>query len=142
MEEIDEELLAMADSGIIKYTAIAKKLNMSLSTVHFRMKKLEKEGVIKGYKADIDWAKAGFPFTAFVFVNIDVDLLKKLGKTQEQLLKELLGNAFVREGYVITGDEDIMLRVIARDSAHFKEILLKHIDSKEGIVKTKTIIAL
>ncbi|MEM0094999.1 MAG: Lrp/AsnC family transcriptional regulator [Candidatus Micrarchaeaceae archaeon] len=142
MEEVDEEILSLVDSGITRYTAIAKKLNMNLSTVHFRIKKLEKAGIIKRYRGDIDWAKAGFPFMAFVFVNIDVDLLKKLGKTQEQLLKELLGNAFVREGYVITGDQDIMLRVIARDSAHFKDILLKHIDSKSGVVKTKTIIAL
>jgi len=141
MDQIDEDLIQLVDSGTTNYTKIAKKLGMSLSTVHFRMKKMEKEGIIKKYRGEIDWAKAGFPFTAFVFVNIDVDLLKKIGKTQEQLLKELQG-PYVKEGYIITGDEDMLLKVIAKDPAQFKEILLKHIDSKEGIVKTKTIIAL
>ncbi|MEM3202538.1 MAG: winged helix-turn-helix transcriptional regulator, partial [Candidatus Micrarchaeaceae archaeon] len=124
MDQIDEDLIQLVDSGIISYTKIAKKLGMNLSTVHFRMKKLEKEGIIKKYKGEIDWAKAGFPFTAFVFINIDIDLLKRIGKTQEQLLSELRG-PYVKEGHIITGDEDMLLKVIAKDSAHFKEILLK-----------------
>jgi DNA-binding Lrp family transcriptional regulator len=142
MDEIDEELIQAVDSGTIKYTALAKKTNAPLSTVHFRMKRLEKDGVIRHYKGEIDWKKAGFPLTAFIFVNTDVNLLKKLGKSQERLLKELLSTAYVREGYVITGDEDILLRVIAKDSTHLKETLLNHIDAKEGVVKTKTVIVL
>jgi DNA-binding Lrp family transcriptional regulator len=142
MDEIDEELLHEVDVGTIKYTALAKKLNAPLSTVHFRMKKMEKEGVIRRYKGEVDWKKAGFPLTAFIFVNIDVNLLKKIGKSQEKLLRELLGTAYVREGYIITGDEDILLKVIAKDSAHLKDTLLNHIDAKEGVVKTKTVIVL
>ncbi|MGC8567666.1 MAG: Lrp/AsnC family transcriptional regulator [Candidatus Micrarchaeia archaeon] len=141
MDGIDEEILELAESGITKYTSISKKLGISLSTVHFRMKKLEKEKIIRKYKADIDWAKAGYSFTAFVFVNIDINLLNKIGKTQEQLLQELKG-PYIKEGYIITGDNDLMLKVVARDSSHFKEILLNSIDGKEGITKTKTIIAL
>jgi len=142
MDEIDEELLHEVDGGTIKYTALARKLNAPLSTVHFRMKKMEKEGVIKCYKGEVDWKKAGFPLTAFIFVNIDVNLLKKIGKSQEKLLRELLGTAYVREGYIITGDEDMLLKVIAKDSAHLKDTLLNHIDAKEGVVKTKTVIVL
>ena len=55
MDSLDEELIANVDSGIIKYTALSKKMNVPLSTVHFRMKKLEKEKVIKYYKGEIDW---------------------------------------------------------------------------------------
>jgi DNA-binding Lrp family transcriptional regulator len=142
MDEIDEELLHEVDGGTIKYTALARKLNAPLSTVHFRMKKMEKEGMIKCYKGEVDWKKAGFPLTAFIFVNIDVNLLKKIGKSQEKLLRELLGTAYVREGYIITGDEDMLLKVIAKDSAHLKDTLLNHIDAKEGVVKTKTVIVL
>jgi DNA-binding Lrp family transcriptional regulator len=142
MDEIDEELIHNIDSGVVKYTALAKKLNAPLSTVHFRMKKMENEGVIKFYKGEIDWKKAGFPLTAFIFVNTDVNLLKKIGKSQEKLLKELVSTAYVREGYVITGDEDILLKVIAKDSSHLKDTLLNHIDAKEGVVKTKTVIVL
>ena len=142
MDEIDEELVNAASSGKIKYTSLSKGLNLPLSTVHFRMKKLEKDGVIRSYKADIDWAKAGYALTAFILINIDVNLLKSIKKSQDKLLKELLSVEYVREGYVITGEADLLVKVMARDTAHFKDILLNYIDSKEGVVRTKTAIVL
>ncbi|EET90466.1 MAG: Lrp/AsnC family transcriptional regulator [Candidatus Micrarchaeales archaeon] len=142
MDAIDEDIIYAIDSGSIRYSRIAKKLGIPLSTVHFRVKRLERDGIIKGYRGDIDWRKAGLGLNAFVFINIDVSLLKRIGKTQDKLLKELLSIKYVREGYVVTGDSDILLRVMAKDTAHFKEILLNHIDTKEGIVKTDTIMIL
>ncbi|MDE1852039.1 MAG: Lrp/AsnC family transcriptional regulator [Candidatus Micrarchaeota archaeon] len=142
MDELTEEIIVKLDSGTVKYTDIAKKLNEPLSTIHFRMKKLEKEGVIRNYKGDIDWKKAGYPITAYIFVNIDVDLLKKIHKTQDDLLNELLGLMYIREGSLITGEADILLKVIAKSSEHLKEILLGFIDSKHGVVKTKTSLVL
>ncbi len=142
MDEIDEELLHHVDSGVIKYTALAKKLNQPLSTIHFRMKRLEREGTIKYYRGEIDWRRAGLPLTAFVLINIDVNMLKDMRKTQDKLLKELMSLAYVKEGYVITGEADILVKVIAKDTAHFKDILLNHIDAISGVVKTKTIIVL
>lgn len=142
MDEFNEDLIALADSGTIKYTNIARKLKVPLSTVHFRIKKLEREGIIMNYRAEIDWKKAGFPITAYVFVNIDVDLLKKIGKSQDELLKEFLSLFCVRDGALITGDADIVLKIMARSSDHLKEVLLNGIDSKEGVVRTKTMLVL
>ncbi len=142
MDSIDESIINLVDSGTIKYSTIAKKLGMPLSTVHFRIRRMEKEGIIKGYKGNIDWANAGMPVLAFIFVNVDVDLLKRIHKTQEQLLKELKSISYVKEGYIITGDADIFLKVIAKDTHEFGNILLNAIDSKEGVVKTKTMVVL
>jgi len=142
MDQIDEDIIQVVDSGTIRYSSMSKKLNIPLSTVHFRIKRLEREHIIRYYKGEIDWKKAGLPLTALIFINIDVDMLKRIRKSQEKLLKELLDIGCVKEGYLITGDEDIMIRVIAKDTEHLKSILLNQIDSKEGIVKTKTIITL
>lgn len=142
MDNLDEELISNVDSGVIKYTALAKKTNSPLSTVHFRMKKLEKDKIIRHYKGEIDWKKAGFPITAFVLVSVDISLLKSLKRTQAQVLKELLEIMYVREGYITTGDADIVVKVIARSPSHLGEILLDYIDAKEGIVKTNTMIIL
>ncbi len=142
MDNLDEELISSVDSGTVKYTALAKKTNAPLSTVHFRMKKLEKEKIIKYYKGEIDWKKAGFPLTAFVLISVDISLLKTLKRTQDQILQELLNIMYVREGYITTGDADIFVKVIAKDSSHLREILLDYIDAKEGIVKTNTMIIL
>lgn len=142
MDEFAEDLISMVDEGTTKYTDIARKMKVPLSTVHFRIKKLEKEKVIRSYKADIDWKKAGFPITAFIFVNIDVDLLKRIHKSQDDLLREFRSMLYVRDGELITGDADILLKIIAKSSEHLKEILLNEIDSKEGVVRTKTMLVL
>lgn len=142
MDKIDEELIETVSSGTIRYSAIAKKLNLPLSTVHFRVKRLEKEGIIRHYKADIDWKKAGLSLFAFVYINIDVSLLKSLGKSQKKLLGELLKIPGVQSGYIITGDSDIVLEVAVRDSEHLSQVILDYIDSKEGIARTKTVVAL
>ena len=142
MDEIDIKLLEMAEDGITRYSAIAKELGMPLSTIHSRMKKLEQEGVITGYKASVDWKKAGLKLTAFVLVSADISFLKKINMTQDDLLDELLEIRYVDEGYVITGESDIMIKLTVQDSSHLKRILLKEIDSRDGIVNTKTIIVL
>lgn len=142
MDRLTEEVISLIDSGTIKYTDIAKKLNEPLSTIHFRVKKLEKEGIVKHYRGEIDWKKAGFPVTVYIFVTIDVDLLKKINKTQDKLLKELLSIIYVRDGALITGDADMLLKVIARDPEHIKELLLNHIDAKQGVVRTRTMLVL
>ncbi len=142
MDSLDEEIIANVDSGIIKYTAISKKMNVPLSTVHFRMKKLEKEKIIKYYKGEIDWKSAGFSITAFIMIGVDKVILKERNRTQEIILKELKEIMYVREGYIITGDGDIMVKIIARDTGHLKDIILNYIDSKEGIVRTTTMIVL
>lgn len=142
MDEIDQQLLELSEQGITKYSTLAKNLEMPLSTIHSRMKRLEQDGVILGYKAEIDWKKAGLNLSAFVLVKADVSLLRSTGKTQDDLLNELLEIDYVDEGYVITGEADLMIKITSKDSTHLKEILLKDIDSMEGITGTRTIIVL
>lgn len=142
MDETDKQLLELSEQGITKYSTLAKKLDMPVSTIHSRMKKLEQDGVIRGYRADVDWKKAGLNLTAFVLIKADVSMLRSTGKTQDDLLNELLETDYVDEGYVITGEADLMIKITAVDSSHLKEILLKDIDSMEGITGTRTIIVL
>ncbi len=142
MDRLDDEILNLMNSGTVRYSAIAKKLNEPLSTIHFRVKKLEKEKIIRYYKADIDWKKAGLSLLAFVYITIDVNLLKSIKKSQKKLLGELTAVPGVISGHVITGDSDMMLEVIAKDTDALGQIILNYIDSKEGIIRTKTVIAL
>ncbi len=142
MDKTDLKLLELADRGTTKYSLLARKLDMPLSTVHSRMKRMELDKVIRGYRADIDWKKAGLNITAFVLIKADVGKLRETGKTQDTLLEDLLLTEYVDQGYVITGEADLLIRITARDSAHLKDILLQDIDSMDGITGTRTIIVL
>lgn len=142
MDEVDIKLLELAELGRTRYSSLAKEMDMPLSTIHSRMKKLELDGVIRGYRADVDWKKTGLSLISFVLIKADVSLLRKTGKTQDDLLEELLQVEYVDQGYVITGEADLMVKITARDSSHLKEILLNDIDSMDGITGTRTIIVL
>ena len=142
MDETDLKLLELADHGTTKYSLLARKLDMPLSTVHSRMKRMELDRVIRGYRADIDWKRAGLNITAFVLIKADVGKLRETGKTQDSLLEELLETPYIDQGYVITGEADILIRITARDSGHLKDVLLRDIDSMDGITGTRTIIVL
>ena len=58
------------------------------------------------------------------------------------ILKELQSILYVREGYIITGEGDIMIKIIAKDTSHLKDIIFNYIDPKEGIVRTSTMVVL
>ena len=142
MDQLDEEIVNLLDTGTIKYTALAKKLGIPISTVHMRIKKLEGAGVIKHYRGEIDWKKTGLTLCAYILISIDVDTLKRIKKTQEKLLGELLAVPFVREGCIVTGEADLLIKVVAKDTADLREIILGSLGQIEGISKSKTMIVL
>ena len=49
---------------------IAKKTLIPITTVHNRMKKLEKEGIIKGYTVILDYKKLGKPILSFILISV------------------------------------------------------------------------
>lgn len=142
MDGIDERIIECLNAGFIRSSVISKRLGLPMSTIHFRLKRLQRDKIIRYYKADIDWKKAGLSVLAFIYINIDVNLLKGIKRSQKALLDELLRIPGVQEGYIITGDSDIMLKVMSKDTEQLSRIILEAIDSKEGIIRTKTIISL
>jgi Lrp/AsnC family leucine-responsive transcriptional regulator len=71
MDEKDELILqALEKNAKLSSRAIAKKVGLPISTVHRRIKKLEKDGVIKGFKAIIEYEKTKRPISAYIFINI------------------------------------------------------------------------
>jgi Lrp/AsnC family transcriptional regulator, leucine-responsive regulatory protein len=52
--------------GRLSYNQLARRVNLSAPAVAERVRRLEESGVIAGYQAQVDPAKAGFPLTAFV----------------------------------------------------------------------------
>ena len=71
MDERDEAIIEILGrkSGLSSRT-LAKILDMPISTVHRRIKKLEQEGIIKGYKALIEYEKTNYPISALLLINL------------------------------------------------------------------------
>ena len=143
MDQIDLEIIEeLKKNAKAKIHQISKKIGIPPSTVHHRIKKMEKERVIKRWNVEIDYQQVGLPIKALVLVNFDVTELKRMGKSQERIALLLKKTPNIEKIDIITGEADMLLTIRAKSMEHLQEILFKKVQSIEGITRTKTIISL
>jgi len=72
LDKKDEALVRVLErkSGLSS-RSLSKMVGLPISTVHRRVKKMEREGIIKGYKAIIDYEKTTRPIGALLLVNLE-----------------------------------------------------------------------
>ncbi len=111
---------------------LATKLNLSVTAVYERIKKLEKAGFIDQYVALINKQKIHNDFMVFCHV--------KLVKHSQDLVikfeKEVANLNEVLECYHISGDYDYLLKVLVKDMAAFREFMVKKLTTINHIGST------
>ena len=143
MDEKDYRILAaLAQNSRQSLRNVAKTSDVSLTTAHHRIEKLEKEGVIKKYTIEPDYNKLGLPMTSFILVNVDDVVLKQKNIDQHDLSKQLLKFAQVEEVAVLTGEYDLMIRARFPSVIELDEFLIKKLRGHPGVLRTQTIINL
>ncbi|MFB9327079.1 Lrp/AsnC family transcriptional regulator [Paenibacillus aurantiacus] len=71
MDEIDLQILRLLEeNGRLTHEEISRLLHISRPTVHQRVSKLEKNGVIRGYRCVVDWRKLEQKIKALIFVKV------------------------------------------------------------------------
>ena len=106
MEDIDRRIVALlAEDGRMSFTDLGKETGLSTSAVHQRVRRLEKRGVIRGYRAIIDPEALGLSLTAFVSIKaFDASAEDEAPKT----IARVKG---VEACYSVAGDEAYILKV-------------------------------
>jgi Lrp/AsnC family leucine-responsive transcriptional regulator len=117
---------------------LSHKTGQPMSTVHARIKKLEKAGVIKAYSAFLDAEKLGKSTTAFIQVALRGGDPTGKRLTQRQIAIQLASNPYVHEVYIITGEYDILLKVRAPDLKSVGAFIIDQIREIPGVDKTNT----
>ncbi|HEX7716314.1 MAG TPA: Lrp/AsnC family transcriptional regulator [Marmoricola sp.] len=120
MEKIDRQILhLLAGDGRMSYTDLGKATGLSTSAVHQRVKRLEERGLITGYGAWIDHAKAGRPVTAFISITpIDA-------AAADDYPERLRGIAEIESCWSVAGDESYILKVRVGVPADLEELLAR-----------------
>src|SRR5687768_8195325 len=95
---------------------VARQLGVARGTVQARLAKLEARGVISGHGPEVDPAAMGYPISAFIFVELAQGQLAE-AVTAMQAVPELL------EADAISGAQDLICRVVARDTEHLQEVV-------------------
>ena len=118
------------------YTVIGEKLFVSAGTVHVRMKKMEKLGIIKTSTLNIDYAKIGYDVTAFIGIYLNNS--KYYDSVVEQLkeIPEVTGIHYTTGAYSMFG------KIVCRDTRHLRTVLHDKLQKVEGIQRTDTLISL
>jgi Lrp/AsnC family transcriptional regulator for asnA, asnC and gidA len=133
----DKKILNLVQSleyCVPKVTKIAKKLKMHPATVHSRLKKMQKDGLLTGYSAHVDSKKCGKPVTAFMLMN--VELHKKVEEVGARLGK-IKG---VQEVHYTSGEWDLLAKVKVDSLDDYYRFSAENALQIEGISRTRGII--
>lgn len=96
-------------------TDIAEETDVTGTTIHNRIKKLEEQGVILGYNPEINYEQAGYPMQVLFICSTD---LSRRSEMAEQAL-EVRGVVNVRE--MLSGEENLHVEVVAETTSDVKQ---------------------
>lgn len=139
MDALDREILAQLQAdGRLTLTELAERVGLSVSPCHRRLRALEQEGIIIGYRAQLDPAKVGLAFEALVFVTMD--------KTSAEMVAAFEA-AVAAVPHVIRaerlfGSPDYLLRVIAADLAAYQQLWDTHLATLPGVQRVASTIVM
>jgi len=136
IDKIDIKIISvLLKNAKMTYNEIAENLNISTSTVHIRVKKLETLNIIQGFNLKVDFAKLGLKLTAFIGLTINPKLHKKIAA-------ELIKIKEITDLHHTTGNFHMIAKIICKDSNQLREILQDKLTAIAGIEKTETMISL
>ena len=143
LDKKDAAIIAvLKENSKLSTQQIAKRTRIPITTVHNRIKKLEKEGVIRGYSVVLDNKKIGKPLAAYILVTVDYKLLKEIKKSQYELAQQLLRHPAVESSAMITGASDIIIRIRCVNIDELNEFVTIYLRKVQGVEKTQTAIVL
>ena len=116
-------------------STIGERINMSVSAVIERMKKLEQSGVVKQYTAVLNPEAIGRHMLAYVFVSLEHP------RFNDMFIERMNRNSEITECHLITGDFDFLMK-IATQSTQSLERLLDEIKRIQGVSLTRTLVIL
>ena len=137
LDELDKSILSiLMEDAKIPYTEIAKKLFVSGGTVHVRMRKLEKSGIVKRVSLVLDFNKLGYDITAFLGIYLNKSSMYDDVANQIAQIPEIVA------AHYTTGNYSIFAKIICKDTEHLRKILHDQIQKIKGIQRTETFISL
>jgi len=112
-------LRILARDGRITKSKLAEEVNLSISPAWERVRKLEESGVIRGYRADIDWVGA---FSGSRII-VEVTLSRHTAYDQSRFEARIAAASEVIQCHATGGGIDYLLHVVARDIDRYQRFI-------------------
>lgn len=135
LDEIDRRILAsLQENGRMTNVEVAERAGITAPPCLRRVRALEEAGIIRGYHADVDPAALGYTITVFALVSLRSQAEDDLQAFEQHIAKL----PEVRECFMLNGEIDFVLRVVAQDLQSFQRFLTSNLTPAPNVASVKT----
>jgi len=135
----DKKILdILSGNGRISISELARRINLSKTPTQVRVKSLESEGYIVGYRAMLDPIRMGLDHVAFVEVTLSDTREKALTRFNREVTQ--IGE--IEQCHMIAGNFDYLLKVRTRSMPAYRKVLGEKISALPYVANTKTFMAM
>ncbi len=127
-------LLALSVDGRQSAAALAKQLGLSRQAVAERIRDLERRGVIRGYRADVDPAALGLSIRAQIRLTLDGS---RGPDKEKEVLRRLRGHTLVRSVFRVSGEDCFVAHVVCRRIEDVN-VLLAELQATRAVQSSRT----
>jgi Lrp/AsnC family leucine-responsive transcriptional regulator len=139
LDRYDRILLKMLqENGRASNVELSDKANLSAPQCYRRVRRLETEGIIRGYAAQIAPEAIGLAVVAFVNLTIDREKFKQV-REMEKVIRQF---PEILECYTISGDFDYLLKVVATDLKSLSNFLTDRLMQVPGVSGVRSMVCL
>ncbi len=139
IDTIDRKILtALQADSRMTMQALAERVGLSISPCQRRVRLLEERGVITGYIATVDQKSLGLHVSVFISIKLE----RQKEEDLDRFAKAISGWEEVLECYLMTGNRDYLLRVVAADLASYETFLKTKLTRLDGIASIESSFAL
>ena len=139
LDDIDRAILAILQvDGRVTNADLARAVSLSPAATHARVRRLERDGLIRGYAALVDRELAGFDLLCFVSVSLQLHRPALVASFPERVasIPEVL------ECHHVTGEADYLLKVAVRNRHDLERFIVERLTPLPGVAKIQTSLVL
>lgn len=137
LDDLDRQIVAeLRRHARLTNLELAGRVPLSHSAISRRIRRLEAEGVLRGYHAVVAPEALGETVRAFVAVQ------RAPTTPAIELAGALAGAEGVAGAWILSGDFDVMIEIVARDMAHYSAIMLERVQTAPGVAATRSMFVL
>lgn len=139
LDQVDLSILKiLQENSKITNLDLSKKIGLSPAPTLERVKKLENSGIIQSYHAQVNPHVIGLSVQTFVLVSLAWHKENAL----ENFIQKIKQIDEVVECYIITGEADVVMKLVCKDIPSYEKLLFKTLSKIEEIERLKTLMTL
>jgi Lrp/AsnC family leucine-responsive transcriptional regulator len=135
LDDIDRRILLELQRGArMTHQELSERVGLSPSPCARRIRRLEADGYITGYGAQIDETKLGFAFNVFISVRLDRQIADRLAAFE----REIRFCPQIVDCWLMTGSFDYLLRIAVRDLEEFENFMTGTLTKLPGVASLES----